>query len=455
MSILNIKHNVTTKKVIDLIQDSETGLINSNPIGQRPPVSVGYSKYQGIIAAMLKGYSVGELTFRNISNDAIAKKIYPGVNLNSIDGGHRLRAIRMFYRGEFAVNGVLFRDFPDEIKQTFLNTEFNCVEYFCTAAEACEIFRILNTNTPTNEIESIMSDEVSPVARQIRSRTQYYREYDNDVHEIFKLVLKTNGTTKPQYWSTDINPRRKWDEYVGILLAKALERGNGAAGLDIISDLVDSEKDFSSVAYETVDQCLTDIVEISKAVNKKLNGDTFAALQAVWFELLAIRKKFTITDYKKFAEEFFKVHAAFTGKTVNKYDSEIREFLIRKRTTEKKIVKDFVRRAIKNFANEYQQQEVAALYLGEMNLTTCILDLDSVRTKSRDDKFEMLAIQDFKCAIDGLPLDINDAIFGHDTAWAKGGRLEEGKIIRREHNVDMGQLSIEEYRLILKMRNAS
>jgi len=64
----------------------------------------------------------------------------------------------------------------------------------------------------------------------------------------------------------------------------------------------------------------------------------------------------------------------------------------------------------------------------------------------------MLALQDFKCAIDGQALNIDDAIFGHDTAWADGGQIEEGAIIRKVHNVNMGTTTLDEYRLILEMR---
>ena len=58
----------------------------------------------------------------------------------------------------------------------------------------------------------------------------------------------------------------------------------------------------------------------------------------------------------------------------------------------------------------------------------------------------MLDEQGGVCYIDGLPLDLEDAIFAHDTPWSKGGRIEDGKIVRKCHNVDMGSMKLEKYK---------
>jgi hypothetical protein len=165
---------------------------------------------------------------------------------------------------------------------------------------------------------------------------------------------------------------------------------------------------------------------------------------------------FTIKDYRAFAETFFKTHTELTGLTENEYDTEIREFSSGDRNTLKKrkeIVKKFARTAIKNFANPAEQHEVANLYLDLMDIENTVLYRDDRRTKSKDAKFEQLAKQNFRCAIDGEPLDIDDAIFGHDTAWAHGGQLEDGAIIRKVHNQNMGTATLDEYRMILKIRS--
>ena len=64
----------------------------------------------------------------------------------------------------------------------------------------------------------------------------------------------------------------------------------------------------------------------------------------------------------------------------------------------------------------------------------------------------MLSLQDYKCAIDGKPLNLDDAIFGHDTPWSLGGKASDAKIIRSTHNRDMGTMTINEYKVFLKMK---
>jgi hypothetical protein len=66
----------------------------------------------------------------------------------------------------------------------------------------------------------------------------------------------------------------------------------------------------------------------------------------------------------------------------------------------------------------------------------------------------MLAYQNFTCAIDGDELDIDNAIFGHDTPWSAGGQIEDGVIIRNTHNVDMGTMTISEYKAYLEFKTA-
>jgi hypothetical protein len=65
--------------MMDVIMDVNAGVINPDPIGQRPPVSSGWSKAQGIIDSIINGFSIGTITVRNIENDAPNQLVYPGV----------------------------------------------------------------------------------------------------------------------------------------------------------------------------------------------------------------------------------------------------------------------------------------------------------------------------------------------------------------------------------------
>jgi hypothetical protein len=450
-------YEVETRTVLDIINDTNAGFINPDPIGQRPPVSSGNKKSQSIIDSILRGYSVGAITVRNIENNKELQKIYPGVRWLVIDGGHRIRAFRDFLKGFFPVDNKIFRSLTEEERDVFCNTQLTFYVYDCTNVQATEIFRRLNTVTPVNTIEMIMANDVSNIAKEIRSRVKSYAEYGhNPIHDIFAIKANNKGTQKAEHWSTDINPRRKWDEFVAVIMLKALGNGNVNAGLEEIASFIEEDRELSPNVLKTTDQFLTDALKIAKAKNMKLNTALFGSLHCVWFGLLE-RSNFKISNYSKFANEFFRVNSMFKGKNPNKYDNEIITFKTGPRGTLKEdtdTVKKFARMATEYPSNPAAQHQVAEMFLNEMNLKDCITVIDKVRTMDKSTKFDMLASQGFLCFLDGEPLDIEDAIYGHDFAHAKGGKTDflNGKIIRKSHNDDMGTLSFDEYMMVLEMR---
>ena len=449
-----MQHTTFNKSVNDLIVESANGKINANPIGQRPAVSEGWGKAKGIIESLIKGYSIGSITLRDIRNDDDAQKVYPGTEYLVIDGGHRIRAIKDFNNNKFDVNGLRYIDLPDEVQQAFDDIAINITTYVVNNKQATEIFRRLNTVTPVNPIEMIMSNDTSQFAKEIRSRVSFYPEYVNTVHPLFDAAAKNDKAPKPLNWATDVNPRRKWDEYVAVIMIKVINGGNATAGLDVVAEYVEEDAPISKSKSKLVDRFLDDPLKVRNSVSRKFNTDTFSALQLVWFALLEKNKNFKIENFDAFAKEFFKAHTFLTGNAVNKFDTEVRKFKINATDKKERIVKEFARRAIKNFANKYNQQEVAALYLDLMHIANVVTFRDVVRSVSRDKKFEMLANQNFLCAIDGLPLEIDDAIFGHDTPWSKGGLSDDAVIIREEHNKDMGVMTISEYKAYLEFKTA-
>lgn len=440
------------KTVHELIDLALKGKLNPDPISQRPATSSGPKKYQEIIDALSHHFGVGMITVRDISQDAAMQEVYPGVHYLVIDGGHRIRAFAEFYTNKFKVNGKYFNETEDT---SFLDLQIPFEVITCTSEEATKIFRTRNKTTSVNFIEMIMCDDESAICREVRSRTKYYREYKNDVHPVFEAKRNTKGEWTPECFDSDVNPRRKWDEYVFVAILKAIGGGNVDAGQREIEALVHGEyvgkNPVTKTVLKTVDRFFNDVHDFKYRRGKKLNGDIFAAFQLVWFALYEQNRDFTFNDRYLFKDRFMDAYSRLTGtgnnlyndKTINVGTDDEPEFVF---------VKEFVRCNTKNFSNSVVQRQCAKIILEEMGIDIGITFRDAKRSLSTAQREEMLAIQGYKCAIDGEALTLADSVWGHDTPWAQGGELKDGAVIRREHNTNMGSTTLDEYRLILQMR---
>jgi len=438
----------TQMTVQEVVHLAITGKLNPDPIGQRPPTAQGYSKSEEIVKSLLSGVGIGMITLRDISQDEEMQKRYLNVQYLVIDGGHRIRALVKFYQNKFAVNKKKFKDLNISLEDFQVALDITT----CTSQEAIEKFRNLNQTTPVNPMEMLMCDDQSEICRAVRSLTRYYSEYKNDAHELFETAFDKHGVEKSKFFDMAPNHRRKWDEYVFLAVIKSHGGGNVGAGVPTFYDAVDQEYKGNNIATKTVlknvERFLDDILGVAyERKPYKLNTDVFAALQLVWFALYEKNRNFKIDDYKKFYESFLTGYSLLTGnadttynnKTI-KYDGEIH------------LIKEFVRKNITNFSSGDLQKECAKLILEKMGDDYGVIFRDSKRSLTTSEREQKLAIQGFKCAIDGEPLRLEDSVWGHDTAWAQGGELMDGAVIRKTHNRDMGTTTLDEYRMILEMR---
>jgi len=425
---------MNAQEIINLIL---SGKLNTNPIGQRPPVTRKHTKSSRIIKSLLEGYGIGMFTIRDIREDKAAKEIYPNADYLVIDGGHRGRALRDFYMNKFIVNGFTSAMMED---LNFSDFDIPVQVCICTDSEATQLFRYVNTNTPVNFMEQIMSDDVSNVLKEIRIRTSYYKEYDNKEAPLFEVVTDSRGDQKSKYFDMEPNLRRKWDEWVAIAMIKSQGGGNVDAGQTEI-ELLAEEESVSKQNLSVVDRCLDDIQKIAQFRTRKLNTDIFAALQLVWFGLYGQNRSFKISDYKQFQKEFMRVYSLLTGNN----DKLAFEFIDFK--GERESLKKFFRANQRNFSSSEKQSACFDEFMKLTSLDQLSVtfrdDRRSVSTKNRE---EMLALQGYRCYIDGQPLELSESVFGHDTPWAEGGQIEEGKVIRATHNRNMGTMTIEDYR---------
>lgn len=435
-----MKTAIEIKSAQELIMLTLSGKLNTDPIGQRPPVSKGFTKSIQIIESMLNGNGIGMITLRDISNDVEAQKIYPGVDYLVIDGGHRIRALVAFFKCKFSVNfqneKVTFSMCDDLDLDSFVIPISICA---CTPQEATNLFKTINTTTPVNFMEMIMSDDELEVCKEIRVRTKYYKEYDNTSLPIFHNTTSDRGDTTSDSFNIEPNHRRKWDEYVAIAMIKTIGGGNVDAGQPEIESLV-KQKDISKL--NIVDLFFQDGQEFRVIRKKKFNSDVFAAFQLVWFGLYGENSKFKIHNHKVFARTFMKIYSKLSGKADRSLNNKIILF-----NNQEHLLKEFFRKNIKNFSNGLKQQECFKQF---MKLTSIeelgVIYRDEKRSLTSREREELLAQQEYKCAIDGNDLDLEDAVFGHNIAWSKCGNHEDGAMIRNIHNTEMGSLTLDEYR---------
>jgi hypothetical protein len=439
----------TQMTVQEVVHLAITGKLNPDPIGQRPPTSQGNTKNEEIVKSLLSGVGIGMITLRDISEDEEMQKKYPGVKYLVIDGGHRVRGVVGFYQNKFAVNKKKFKDLNISFEDYQIALDITT----CTSQEAIEKFRNLNQTTPVNAMEMLMCDDQSELCRAVRSFTRYYPEYKNEAHELFETAFDKHGVEKSKFFDMAPNHRRKWDEYVFLALIKSHGGGNVGAGIPTFYDAVDQEYNGNIIATKTVlknvERFLDDITRIAyERKPYKLNTDVFAALQLVWFAFYEKNKNFKIDDYKKFYESFLTGYSLLTGNADTTYNNKTIKY-----GGEIYLIKEFVRKNITNFSSSDLQKECAKLLLGEMGDDCGVIFRDSKRSLTTSEREQKLAIQGFKCAIDGEPLRLEDSVWGHDTAWAQGGELMDGAVIRKTHNRDMGTTTLDEYRMILKLRS--
>ena len=440
----------TVQKIIDL---TISGKLNPNPIGQRPPVVSGNDKSIKIVSSCIQGYGIGMITLRDIRDDRSMQKVYPGVDYLVIDGGHRVRALSEHFQNKFPIHSKFYKE---------TNIDYNKIQIavdikVCTSHESIAIFYCVNETSRVNPIEMIMSDDQSEICKEVRSRTQYYKEYDNTTLKVFERTWNQKQQEVASYFASSPNPRREWDKYVFVAIHKTLGRGNVDAGEKDSEELIKQEykgnNKVTKSVLKNVDRFFEDLLLFQKHRTNvvKLNGDIFSAFQIVWFDLYEQNQDFKITNMEQFKNRFMEAYGRLTGKSDTSYNNKI--IIIQNgKHAESHNIKEYFRHSMKNFSNGVQQRKCAELIREEMSGDIGVTFRDSKRSIPTGERELMLAKQGYRCAIDGKPLKLEDSVWGHDTPWAKGGSLMEGAVIHKDHNRDMGSTTLDEYRLILKMR---
>jgi hypothetical protein len=419
------QETMTRRNIINMMRQ---GKLNANPIGQRPGIP-SKTKPTQIINAMLNKFFTGAIILRDIREDEKAQEMYPNQQYLVIDGGNRTRAMRDFEEGKiFSKYGFINQIDADD----FLDAEETVIVFKCSAAEATQVFRTINSTTVVNDMEMIMANEDSQVAKYIRSLTKSYIEYKNQPHELFSVRIK-QGTTDliiPSHFTQQhINPRREWDEFVSVVLVKCINgMKNVDAGYPVISDLVENDLPISDNVKNNVKNTLDAALKcLDFAKNKRYSKVTFGAFQMVYFELMSQRAR--IINFKEFSRLLWSVNTILDKKYQDKNDS--------------------IQSAKKAFGKGEVQSKLAKEYIREMGDLEGIVNF-SERSASQTKKYNDLAEKGFKDT-DGNVLHYDDAEWSHLTPHAEGGT----EAIMERKSLNHTNLTQEEQKLITKFRSES
>ena len=421
--------------------------INCQPVGQRLPVySKNQSKEQGIINTLLEGLDIGTITTMELNADEEYHE-------ESVDGGHRKRAIWNYYSNQFKVNDKLYKQLSDDDKERFLDIELSFTVYKeLESQDKGHIFRTLNKTTDVNFIEMLNSYGDIAIANSIRETSRLVKDINNSYHDLFEYKL-SNKTQKPLYRFLNFdNDRLKHDHMVARLFhrymtsPKKLLGGSADIELQEMYESDFEEKNIISVQKKvnTHLDFLRTMSDHKKSSDKSGNGLTqheFKAMSYLYFWIQDNYPSFTKLDTLRLYNRFDIANTLLASpegkhsKVIHKKSGYSVQIMYKKY-----IAAPWDGGKIKTAIN-YLVKEIN-------NIEDCFLVTDSKRGFSHGDRKLKLAEQGGVCAIDGKPLKLMDAHAAHIVAHSEGGQtnLENMVMVRAIHNTRMGTMNVNDYR---------
>ena len=420
-------------------------LTDLNPITQRPPIfiHVENKKSISIIESAMKGISLGLITI--VKNEEGATFVF-----ESLDGGHRKRALHQYYNGEFPVNGKYFNDLSKEDKTKFMNIKIVLDIYDPMSSRMKgEIFRILNgTMNPPNHQEILNSFGDEEIANFIRETV---REEFDVFHKLFEMT-----DAKKSKWIDVQNSRLKLEEFVARIYCRYYDNGflGSRKDTDLMKMYCDEQINAKSLKkkVDTHLDFLFKLVKERKKLTTKMGWQELNTLSNLYHYFNEKLGNWTCYDYETFYKNFSKVFYDYSKDLDQKW-GDVVDF-------EFESADVTIKECFKNYTtchDSYEKQEQLMKWIVEhedMKLNMSVRILDSKRLFDRETKEAALAYQNYTCGIDGLPLTYDDAQAAHDVAYILGGSTQDAKncvMVRKEYNLKMGTMTIAQYKEHLEL----
>jgi len=408
------------------------------------------SKAQGIIASIMTGMNIGEITLRDLSHVPAANYL-----LESIDGGHRKRSIKAFFENKFkdVITGKYFSELPEDVRKQFLDYELTFVIYEnLSSIDAGKIFRALNETTQVNHQEMLNSYGDIPVANAVREMTRTVVGIDNDCHELFEYTITKDGKKSYKYVNFD-NQRLRQDEMVARVFARYLDNGQiGVADDKTLAEMYEGTYTATQIkkAIKQVTELFDHLRKVAiyrkQELGPGLSQDEFSLHTRLYMYMSERYGEFKVDDYHEFFKTIFAVSRPFFAKQANMVPELLESSPYDKNKTKGQ--------NFKNALGEHRREVVIRETLswlvdgigniGGIDLPSLITITDKNRLFSREDREAKLAEQGFKCAVDGQPLTMKDAEGDHIIPHSKGGKTTYDNLvmIRKEYNREMSSMDI-------------
>ena len=446
-----LKHKVKSTTIREL-RDMN---IDTQPVGQRLPVSSskdGNYKSVSIIETIFNGVQIGMITVMAMKRKSRRKLMSneSDFDFESIDGGHRKRAILAYLNNEFRVNNKFFRELDKETQEEFLNLKLSfCYYDYLDNETKGKIFRTLNTTTDVNFIEMCNSYGDIPIANLVRQTSRLVKGINNSYHELFEYTKSKKDTVNFRYLNFD-NDRLRIDHMVARILyryyASGAELLGGASDNDIEGMYNDTKIDYTQTEmfkvklYNHLDFLVLMANHRKIKYKKGLSQHDFKVLSYLYFYIL---DNYGSVNLKE-AEEFFEKFAAANGKLLNKEGQ----------------YKD-VPHSVSGYTVPvmYSKYIGAPGHTGKIKMALQYLikewgDIESFldirhtkRTFNTMEKETKLAEQEFVCAVDGELLNMSDAHAAHIIAHSNGGETVYSNLVmvRAIYNQEMGTMNFDDY----------
>ena len=457
-----------------------------DPVGQRPPVVhlTDNTKYRDIIESMFDGIDIGKITLNE--NEDTSYKMF-----ESVDGGHRKRAIKRFINNLFPIklNGKLkkYKDLSQDELNYFDSYEIIVSHYsHLTNAEKAELFQTINLITPVNHQQKMNAMGNTPIANLVRGLVRTFHVngvYFADVHPLFEkfseeIDEKTGQFKFKNAGQLKLISKQNTSLAIEEFVARILVRINDNNQLGSKSDK-DIEKlyktDFTEKEIQDLTKTVTAHLDFLYAMakvrktlfGKPLNWNEMNCLSNVYFYFNEKYKSWTLNNPEKFFKLFMKSYKFRMNKDKKEnqphhglpYEKDganiaqtFKNYNCCNYMTEHKDYPNTTKLALRQSMEWLFDEDIE----GGIHTAVAegyIIGLDN-RLFSTAQKEEMMIRQDYCCAVDGEPLKMADAEAHHVIPHSKGGKteLENGLMVRRKYNNQMSnKLTVQEVRKLNKI----